>query len=57
MHAAVSGATRPARKAVFVTSKSALTSIEGGIDSKSAGFETFMALTLSVLEALVMQQV
>jgi len=47
----------PARKAVFVTSKSALASIDGGIESGRARFETFMALTLSVLEALVMQQV
>jgi hypothetical protein len=47
----------PARKADFVTSKSALASIDGGIESRRAGFEAFMALTLSMLEALVMQQV
>ncbi|WP_133160912.1 hypothetical protein [Pseudomonas laurylsulfativorans] len=56
-HAAVSGATMPARKAVFVTSKSALASIDGGIESGRAGLGKIMALTLSVLEALVMQQV
>ncbi|GAB6405576.1 hypothetical protein PMHK_30040 [Pseudomonas sp. MHK4] len=55
--AAVSGEIMPARKAAFVTSKSALASNGGGIESGRAGFETFMALTLSVLEALVMQQV
>jgi hypothetical protein len=46
----------PARYAVFVTSKSALASIDGGMESGRAGFETFMALTLSMLGALVMQQ-
>jgi hypothetical protein len=55
--AAVSGATMPARKTDFVTSKSALASIDGGVESGRAGFEAFMALTLSMHEALVMQQV
>ncbi|MNE45737.1 hypothetical protein D3C80_1400370 [compost metagenome] len=36
-HAAVSGASRPARKAVFVTSTSAFASIDGGIESGRGG--------------------
>jgi hypothetical protein len=44
-HAAVSGASRPARKAVFVTSKSALVSNDGGIESERVGMAC-MALTL-----------
>ncbi|MCY1452942.1 hypothetical protein D9M71_699050 [compost metagenome] len=36
-HAAVSGATMPARKAVFVTSKSALARIDGVIESERGG--------------------
>jgi hypothetical protein len=45
-HAAVSGATMPARKAVCVTSKSALISNDGGIDSGRVGIKACMALTL-----------
>jgi hypothetical protein len=39
----------PGRKAAFVTSKSALANIDGGIELGRAGFETFMALTLFAL--------